>query len=69
MKIVSIVLILFAVLIIIYNFTLLDFSNPFEGDSMVAVIGILAALCAIALMVVLILSRKVQQQIKDKTNV
>lgn len=69
MKIISIILILIAVLVIIYNFTLVDFSNPLEGDSMVAIIGMLAALCAIALMVVLLLSRKVQQQIKDKTNV
>ncbi len=69
MKIVSIILILFAVVVIIYNFTLLDFSNPLEGDSMVAIIGMLAALCAITLVIVLLLSRKVQQQIKDKTNV
>lgn len=69
MKVVSIILILFAVLVIIYNFTLLDFSNPLEGDSMVAIIGMLAALCAIALLVVLLLSRKIQQQIKNKTNV
>jgi len=69
MKIASVILIFFAILVIIYNFTLLDFSNPFEGDSMVAIIGMLAGLCAIALVVVLLLSRKVQQQIKDKTNV
>jgi hypothetical protein len=36
----------------------LDFSNLFEGRSAVAVIGIMAALCAIVLLLIVQASRK-----------
>tara|TARA_R110000868_G_scaffold224615_2_gene476742 strand:+ start:762 stop:965 length:204 start_codon:yes stop_codon:yes gene_type:complete len=64
-KIVSALLIIIAVALITYNATLLDFNNLFKGDSIIALIGIVAALCAIVLMVIFMLSKKIQKKIED----
>jgi hypothetical protein len=69
MKIFTIVFIVLAIALAAYNFTLVDFSHPFEGDSIVALIGILAAFCSILLLVILNISKKVEQKVKDRTNV
>lgn len=69
MKIFTIIFIVIAIAISAYNFTLVDFSNPFEGDSGVALIAILAAFCGILLLAILHLSKKVEQKIKDKASV
>ncbi|TRZ45936.1 hypothetical protein [Robertkochia solimangrovi] len=66
MKTITIVLIVIAVAIIGYNATLIDFENPFEGDSVIALIGIVAALCAVLLLVIFNQSKKVEQKIRDK---
>tara|TARA_B100000508_G_C11335420_1_gene216459 strand:+ start:289 stop:465 length:177 start_codon:yes stop_codon:yes gene_type:complete len=42
-----------ALALIIYNSTKLDFENLLEGDSLVALIGIFAAACALVLMGIL----------------
>ncbi|GGG40065.1 hypothetical protein GCM10011414_06940 [Croceivirga lutea] len=47
-----------------YNVTLLDFENPFEGNSLIACIGILASLCAIVLLLILYLSKQIHQKLK-----
>ena len=65
MKYFSIVLIVIAVVIIIYNITLIHLEAPFEGDSLIAVIGIVAALCAILLLIIFRLSKKVKQKIEN----
>ncbi len=63
--------ILLAVLIIIgfaligYNVTLVDPGAPFEGDSLIALIGIMAALCAIVLLLVYQTSRKIKNKIDE----
>ena len=62
MKIAIYVFIALAIALIIYNATILDFSNLLEGDSMVAVISILAALCVIVLMLILAISRKIEKK-------
>ncbi|SMC37069.1 hypothetical protein [Cellulophaga tyrosinoxydans] len=64
-KIVSIILILIALALITYNATLLDFNNLFKGDSIIALIGIVAALCAIVLLVIFMLSKKIQKKMDD----
>ncbi|WP_224488379.1 hypothetical protein [Robertkochia flava] len=66
MKIFNIVLIVLAFALVIYNATLIDFSNPFEGDSTVAIIGVVASLCAILLLVILSISRQIQDKVKGK---
>ncbi|AIY12811.1 MULTISPECIES: hypothetical protein [Cellulophaga] len=63
-KIVSIVLIVIAVALIVYNATVIDFNNPLQGDSVIALIGIVAALCAIVLIVIFMMSKKIQQKVE-----
>ena len=61
----TVILIVLAILLIAYNVTLIDFNNPFEGNSIIALIGILAALCAIALLLIFMTSRKIQNKIEE----
>ncbi len=60
MKIVTIVLSVIALGLIIFNATKLDFKALFEGESMTAFIVILASLCAIALLQILHVSKKIE---------
>ncbi len=55
-------------LMIIINVLMLDFSQLFEGDSMVALIGIFAAICAMILVLILYLSKKIDQKTKSENN-
>ncbi len=64
MKILTIILSIIAVALIIYNFTKIDLDTPFEGDSITAIITILAALCAILLLQILRVSKKIEQKKK-----
>lgn len=64
MKIVIHILSLIALSIIIYNFTKVDFDVPFQGDSITAIITIIAALCAILLLQILRVSKKIEQKSK-----
>jgi uncharacterized integral membrane protein len=65
-RIFSIILIILALALIAYNVTLVDFSAPFRGDSTVALIGIMASLCAIVLLLLFITSKKVQQKVNEE---
>lgn len=47
MKYVYLVLGILAVVLMIFNSTQIDTNAPFKGDSLVAIIGIVAPLCAI----------------------
>ncbi len=60
-----VILIVLAILLIAYNVTLVDFNNPLEGNSTIALIGILAALCAIVLLLIFMTSRNVQDKIEE----
>lgn len=66
MKIFTIILSIIAVALIIYNSTKVDFNAPFEGESVVAIITIVAALCAILLLQILRISKKIEQKVKQK---
>lgn len=59
------ILVLLALALAIYNITLLDFKNPFEGDSLVACIGVMASLCAIVLLLIFNTSKKISEKLKD----
>jgi drug/metabolite transporter (DMT)-like permease len=65
-KYISIFLILIAVSLIVYNTTLLNFDNVFQGDSIIALIGIVASLCAVVLLVIYMVSKKIQRKIKEE---
>ena len=64
-KVLSVILIVIALALISYNVTLVDYNNPFQGESTVAVIGIVAALCAIVLILIYITSRKIKDKIDE----
>jgi len=64
-KTVSIILIVLAIALIAYNVTLVDYANPFNGQSIIAVIGILAALCAIILILIYRTSKKIQKKVEE----
>ncbi|MGS2739676.1 hypothetical protein [Sinomicrobium sp. M5D2P17] len=66
MKYFILILILAAIGLIAYNVTLIDFNAPMEGDSVVAMIGVVSALCAILLLVIFTLSKKIQDKINNK---
>lgn len=62
---ISIVLIVLALGLIVYNVTLVNFENPLEGNSIIAIIGIAASLCAIVLLLIYITSKKIQKKIEE----
>ena len=64
-KTLSIILVLCAVALIAYNVTLIDFENPFEGNSIVAIIGVMASLCAIVLILLFYTSKKIQKNLEE----
>jgi hypothetical protein len=65
MKYFSRALLLIALCLAAYNITLIDVKTPFEGDSLIAVIGIVSALCAMLLLIILMRAKKIQQKIKN----
>jgi uncharacterized integral membrane protein len=66
MKQFTIIFTIIAVLLIIFNATKINFTTPFEGDSIVALITVLALLCGIILLQILRLSKRVDQHLKNK---
>lgn len=65
MKLFTTILILVAAGLIIFNVTLLDFQKPFEGNSAVALIGILAAFCAVFILLIFKMSKKIEEKLKN----
>ncbi len=59
------ILIVLAIVLVAYNVTLVDFENPLVGDSVIALIGIVASLCAIVLMLIYMASKKIEKKIKE----
>lgn len=55
-----------AVLLIGYNMTLINFDSPFEGESIIALITIFTGLCAIILLAILRVSKKIELIIRRK---
>ncbi|QLG45153.1 hypothetical protein [Costertonia aggregata] len=64
-KILTIILIVLAVALIAYNVTLIDFQDPLQGNSVIALIGIVASLCAIVLLLIYMTSKKIQRKIDE----
>jgi hypothetical protein len=65
-KKITLILIILALALIAYNVTVIDFSDPLGEDSIVAVIGVVAALCAIVLLLILLTSRNIQKKIEEE---
>ncbi|CAH0337091.1 MULTISPECIES: hypothetical protein [unclassified Flavobacterium] len=67
MKIFTNILVFLALALIVFNVTLLDFKNPFQGESIVAFIGIAASLCAVLILLIFRVSKKIEEKSNPKT--
>lgn len=65
MKIFTTLLIFIAIALIIFNITILDFDKPFEGKSMIALIGIVASFCAVFILIIFKMSKKIESKLKN----
>ena len=50
--------------LVIFNCFYVDFEAPTQGDSIVALVGIVAGLCAIALLALLWIAKTIQDKVK-----
>ncbi|MFP2997849.1 hypothetical protein ABN763_18190 [Spongiivirga sp. MCCC 1A20706] len=66
MRIFTLVIMIIALGLIALNVTKLNFDNLFEGDSSIALIGIVACLCVIVLMLVFRTSKTIQEKVKKR---
>ncbi|MCM4167993.1 hypothetical protein KCTC52924_01186 [Arenibacter antarcticus] len=64
-KILIVVLIILGLALIAYNVTLVNFEAPLEGNSIIALIGIVASLCAIVLLLIYSTSKKIEKKIEE----
>lgn len=64
MKIFSYIVYALALITIIFNATKVSLEKPFEGESTIALIGIIASFCAIVIVSLFIVSRKLVEQTK-----
>ena len=67
MKIFTYIIIALAVVFIGINASMLDFKNLFEGDSLVALIGIMAILCAVVILLIFRLSKSIDEKLKKQS--
>jgi len=51
--------------LMVFNLFQINYNDPFVGDSLVAVIGVVASLCAIILLIILLLAKKIQRKIRN----
>ncbi|MCA6421495.1 MAG: hypothetical protein IM568_01605 [Flavobacterium sp.] len=65
MKIFTYILIFLAIALIILNVFLLDFNKPLEGNSMIALIGIVASFCAVLILLIFRMSKKIEEKLKN----
>jgi len=61
----AIILIVIAVALIAFNCSMINFETPFEGNSLIAIIGVVASLSAIVLLLIFMTAKKIQQKIKE----
>ncbi|WP_178987196.1 hypothetical protein [Winogradskyella schleiferi] len=61
MKIFTLILSIIAIALIIFNATKLNFEALLEGESQTAIITIVAALCALILLQILRISKKIEK--------
>ena len=65
MKIFTSILIFLALALIIFNITLIDFTHPLEGDSLVALIGIFASFCAVFILLIFRMSKTIEEKTRN----
>ncbi len=65
MKIFTYIFIALAVVLIGLNISQIDINNPLEGNSSVALIGVVATLCAVILIVILKMAKSIDEKTKN----
>ena len=65
MKIFTYVAVAIALALIVFNLFQIDYSNPVEGNSTIAIIGVVAGICAILLLVLLRFSKMIEEKTKQ----
>lgn len=66
MKIFTSILVVLAITLIVFNITILDFEHLFEGNSIIALIGIAASLCAVLILLIFRMSKMIQEKTKNQ---
>jgi LPXTG-motif cell wall-anchored protein len=66
MKIFTLVISIIALALVVFNITKLDFNNILEGDSTIALIGIVASLSVLALLFIFKKSKAIQEKLNKK---
>jgi hypothetical protein len=56
------ILLIIAVFLMVFNITQIDYSNPLEGKSKVALIGVVASACAALILLIFKISKKIQEK-------
>ncbi|MEN9337642.1 MAG: hypothetical protein RLZZ500_2629 [Bacteroidota bacterium] len=65
MKLFTTLLLFVAIALIVVNVVQLDFNHPFEGNSLVALIGIVASFCAVFILLIFKMSKKIEEKMKN----
>ena len=66
MKTFTYIIIALAVVLIGFNARLLDFNHILEGDSLIALIGIIGILCAVVILLIFRLSKSIDEKLKKQ---
>lgn len=66
MRIFTYILSIIALGLIIFNLTQIDYNDPFSDKSIVALITVMAGLCAILLFAILRVSKKIEAKVKKQ---
>jgi positive regulator of sigma E activity len=66
MKIFTSTLVVIALALIVFNITLLDFDHLFEGNSIIALIGIAASFCAVFILLIFRMSKLIEEKTKNQ---
>jgi hypothetical protein len=65
MKLFTNILVLLAVALLIFNITLIDFQNPVDGDSIIALVGVAASFCAVLILLIFRMSKKIVEKMNE----
>lgn len=64
MKIFTYIMLAFVAIMIAFNISMLDFKNLFQGESLIALIGIIALLCGACILLIYRTSRMIHDKTK-----
>ncbi len=65
MKIFTAILVFLALALIVFNVTLLDFNNLFQGESLIALIGIVSSFCAVFILLIFRMSKMIEEKTRN----